>query len=68
MNPYVNSESIAEKARFWLKEIAPFNQHEMKLNKATCALLVVDMQEFFLEKTPHHLLAAGLKLFQMWDA
>jgi ureidoacrylate peracid hydrolase len=51
MNPYVNPESIAAKAVRWLEQIAPFNQHEMRLNPAKCALLVIDMQDFFLD--PH---------------
>jgi len=62
LNPYVTSESIAEKASLWLKQIAPFNQHEMKLNKATCALLVVDMQEFFLDPGSPSFTIGGLAI------
>ena len=49
MEPYVTSKSLSEKAELWLRNIAPFNQHEMRLKAGTSALLVVDMQEFFLD-------------------
>jgi nicotinamidase-related amidase len=49
VEPYITSESLREKAGLWLRRIAPFNQHEMRLNTARSALLVVDMQEFFLD-------------------
>jgi nicotinamidase-related amidase len=48
LNPYVTAETIAAQAALWLERIAPFNQHEMRLNREKSALLVVDMQEFFL--------------------
>lgn len=49
MEPYVTSKSLSEKAELWLRNIAPFNQHEMRLNAGRSALLVVDMQKFFLD-------------------
>jgi len=49
VEPYVTSKSLSEKAELWLRNIAPFNQHEMRLKAGTSALLVVDMQEFFLD-------------------
>jgi len=49
METYVTSENIQSKARGWLGRIAPFNQHEMRLNGKASALLVVDMQQFFLD-------------------
>jgi nicotinamidase-related amidase len=49
VEPYVTSKSLGEKAELWLRNIAPFNQHEMRLNAGMSALLVVDMQEFFLD-------------------
>ena len=48
MEPYVTTESIEHKARLWLEHIWPYNQHEMRLNIAASALVVVDMQRFFL--------------------
>ena len=53
MDPYVTSSSIAAKTTGWLEKIDPFNQHTMKLNREKSALLVVDMQDFFLD--PHSL-------------
>ncbi len=49
MEPYVTSKSIEAKTRNWLKHIEHVNRHELKLNKDRSALLVVDMQRYFLE-------------------
>lgn len=49
MEPYVTAENIESKARAWLERIRPYNQHEMRLNVAASALLVIDMQRFFLD-------------------
>ena len=49
MEPYVTSESIQAKTQHWLQSIAPHNKHQMQLNKSRAALLVVDMQKFFLD-------------------
>lgn len=50
MEPYVTDKDIASKALEWLEKIRPFNRHEMHLNVAASALLVVDMQQFFLDE------------------
>jgi len=49
MKPYVTVENIESKAQEWLARIRAFNRHEMKLNVPASALLVIDMQEFFLD-------------------
>jgi nicotinamidase-related amidase len=49
MEPYVTAESIEFKTTAWLEKIRPFNQHEMRLNIEKSALLVIDMQQFFLD-------------------
>jgi len=49
VEPYVTAENIESKALTWLERIRPYNQHEMRLNAAASALLVVDMQRFFLD-------------------
>ncbi|MBN1593596.1 MAG: isochorismatase family protein [Candidatus Coatesbacteria bacterium] len=49
MEPYVTAENIKSKARAWLEQIRPYNQHEMRLNVAASALIVIDMQRFFLD-------------------
>jgi ureidoacrylate peracid hydrolase len=48
MNFYVTKDNINEKAQEWLKKIAPFNTHRMELSFSKSALLVIDMQKFFL--------------------
>ena len=49
MEPYVTQDSISAKTKEWLEKIAPFNTHAMQLNREKSALLVVDMQYFFLD-------------------
>jgi nicotinamidase-related amidase len=49
MKSYVTQETLSSKTREWLAHIAPFNTHAMQLNKESAALLVVDMQQFFLD-------------------
>jgi ureidoacrylate peracid hydrolase len=49
VEPYVTAESIAARAREWLEEIRPYNRHFMRLEAAASALLVIDMQRFFLD-------------------
>ena len=48
MNYYVTSESLNDKTEMWLKKIEPFNQHIMKPNFDKTALLIIDMQKYFL--------------------
>jgi isochorismate hydrolase len=47
--PYVTPGTIAQKTEQWTKAIAPYNRREIVLNAARCALLVVDMQNYFLD-------------------
>ena len=49
MKPYVTARTIGAKAAGWLEKIDDCNQHRMRLNAAASALLVVDMQMFFLD-------------------
>lgn len=49
MTTYVTSENLAAKTSAWLEQIAPFNTHPMQLNPEASALLVIDMQDFFLD-------------------
>ena len=49
MKPYVSPENINNKTQKWLQKIAPYNTHEMQLSFGTSALMIVDMQYFFLE-------------------
>jgi nicotinamidase-related amidase len=49
VEPYVTADNIEAKSLEWLKQIRPYNQHKMQLNAKASALLVVDMQRFFLD-------------------
>jgi nicotinamidase-related amidase len=49
MESYVTPESLPTKAELWLERIHPYNQHEMRITPQKVALLVVDMQRFFLD-------------------
>ena len=51
--PYVTSKNLDEKSKTWGKVIAPYNTHKMILDIPHSALLVIDMQNFFLDpKSP----------------
>jgi len=62
MEPYVTTKNIDEKTQIWLEEIAPFNQHQMDLNKNNSALLVIDMQKFFLDPDSPTFTCGGLAI------
>ena len=49
MDPYVTVANLEAKTQGWLDRIQPYNQHAMQLNVGNSALLVVDMQVFFLD-------------------
>ena len=49
MDPYVTVANLEAKTQGWLDRIQPYNQHAMQLNAGSSALLVVDMQVFFLD-------------------
>ena len=40
--------SLDPRPKSWLEDIAPFNAHKMRLKKKKSALLVIDMQNFFV--------------------
>jgi len=62
MESYVEPESLEAKTKVWLRQIAPFNQHQMQLNKDKVALLVIDMQRFFLDPTSPTFTCGGLAI------
>jgi ureidoacrylate peracid hydrolase len=49
MEPYTTAASIDEQAQGWLARVAPYNRTQLVLNPGQAALLVVDMQKFFLD-------------------
>ncbi|MEM3341954.1 MAG: isochorismatase family cysteine hydrolase [Thermoplasmata archaeon] len=62
MAPYVTAENISSKARYWLEKIAAFNTHRMELNLEKAALLVIDMQKFFLDPQSPTFTCGGLAI------
>jgi len=62
VEPYVTATNIEKKSMAWLEKIRPFNQHEMRLNAAASALLVVDMQQFFLDASSPTFTCGGVAI------
>jgi ureidoacrylate peracid hydrolase len=62
MEPYVTPETISAAGQKWLKHISPFNTHTMHLNREKAALLVVDMQNFFLDPSSPTYTCGGLAI------
>ena len=62
MDPYVTPQTITARAAEWLTKIQPFNQHAMQLRKENSALLVIDMQEFFLDPQSPSFTCGGLAI------
>ena len=62
MQSYVTPDSLEARARLWLEKIAPFNQHQMQLSKEKAALLVIDMQRFFLDPASPTFTCGGLAI------
>lgn len=59
MEPYVTAQSIETKAGEWLRTIEPFNKHRLRLRKQKSALLVIDMQNHFLEPASSSFICGG---------
>ncbi len=62
MEPYVTEESITARSRDWLEHIAPFNTHGMQVHRERAALLVIDMQRFFLDPSLPTFTGGGLAI------
>jgi len=62
MIPYITEETLPLKTQEWLAHIAPFNPERMKLNPARAALLVIDMQRFFLDPQSPTFTCGGLAI------
>lgn len=62
MQPYVTDDTLKEKSQYWLKKIELFNRHRMGLNKDKAALLVIDMQKFFLNPKSPTFTCGGLAI------
>lgn len=59
MNPYVTAKNIERKTNEWLGIIKPFNQHRLRLKRQGSALLVIDMQNHFLEAKSSSFICGG---------
>ncbi len=59
---YVNEKNLKDKALFWEEEIRPYNTHQMKPNFPSSALLVIDMQNFFLNPESKTFTPGGLAI------
>ena len=57
---YVTPDNLEERTQEWLRRIEPFNQHRMSLRKERTALLVIDMQKFFLDPSSPTFTCGGL--------
>jgi len=62
MTPYVTQKTIESRAGEWLARIEPYNQHELELNVPRSALLVIDMQDFFLDPASPTFTCGGLAI------
>jgi len=59
---YVSEKNLKEKAVLWEKEIKPYNIHRMKPALSSSALLVIDMQNFFLNPKSQTFTPGGLAI------
>lgn len=62
MKPYVTPGEIEIKSKQWQKKIAPFNQHRMEIKTDAAALMVIDMQKFFLDPESPTFTCGGLAI------
>lgn len=62
MVPYVTQETLGKKSSLWLEKISEFNQHIMHINKNKAALLVIDMQKFFLDPASPTFTCGGMAI------
>jgi len=62
MDPYVDTDSLSAKTAQWLTQIEPYNQHKLALKRDKSALLVIDMQKFFLDPNSPSFTPGGLAI------
>lgn len=62
MQPYVTAKTLEERSHHWLTQIAKFNTHQMEFTKNKSALLVIDMQKFFLDPNSPTFTCGGLAI------
>ena len=57
--PYLTSENHPTKLRKWNMALAPFRKHASSFDITNAALLVIDMQHYFLNEDSHAYVAPG---------
>ncbi len=62
MEYYVSEQSLKIKTENWLEKISTFNNHQLQFNKSRSALLVIDMQSFFLDPKSPSFTCGGLAI------
>jgi biuret amidohydrolase len=62
MDAYVTPDSLDRQTEEWLARIAPYNVHPMKPHPQRTALLVTDMQIFFLDPKSPTFTCGGLAI------
>jgi nicotinamidase-related amidase len=62
MNPYVTEKTLAAKTESWLEAIRAYNTHTMRLDPAKSALIVIDMQKYFLDPDSPTFTCGGLAI------
>ena len=62
MEAYVTPKNLSTKCRQWLDRIAPYNRHDMRISRDGSALLVIDMQRFFLDPDSPTFTCGGLAI------
>ena len=58
--PFVTQRTLAKKTREWMKAIEKRNVHKWPFDISRAALLVIDMQRYFLTKREHGYCAGGV--------
>ncbi len=56
---YVTAETLPQLTEQWLAQIEPYRMHKLILNPSAAALLVVDLQNFFLDPQSPTFTAGG---------
>jgi nicotinamidase-related amidase len=62
MDSYIQSNTLEKKCREWLARIKDYNIHKMQAKPNATALLVIDMQRFFLTEGSKTFCRAGLEV------
>lgn len=56
--------TLKEKAKHWLKEIAHYNLHQFDLDRQHTALLIIDMQNYFVHESGHAYIAEAQDMIE----